>query len=205
MNNHELFVENKFKEVAKFIPENSKILDIGCNDGKIRFFFKNPNYFGIDVNKNLINNLKKQGIKAKQIDLNRQNLPFKKEKFDYILLLDILEHVINPEKLLRDAKEKLNKNGKIIITLPNDYHILNKIRFIFNKHLTENPFAPFGHLHYFPIKSGEEFLRKNGFKIEKRIILSPIKPKFIPQKMKCFLARLFPQLFARDVLYLLEF
>ena len=103
-----------------------------------------------------------------------------------------------------EAKERLKPNGKLIITLPNDYHILNKIRFVFNKHLTEDPFAPYGHLHYFPIKSGEKFLEKSGFKVENKIFLAPAKPAMIPQPIKNILTRLFPQAFARDTLYVLS-
>lgn len=204
MDTHESFVINKFRQVSKIIPENSKILDIGCGDGSIRNFLKNPQYYGIDGDKKHIQFLINQKVKAKLIDFNKEKLPFEKEKFDFVLLLDILEHVANPGNLLNEAKKRLKENSRVIVTLPNDYHILNKVRFLLNKHLTENPFASYGHLHYFPIKSGEKFLRKNGFKIEKKIILPPIKPKIFPQTMKNILAHLFPQAFARDVLYVLS-
>lgn len=200
MNSHEEFVENKFKKVSEIIPENSKVFDIGCNDAKILNFLKNVDYYCTDISSN--SNSKK--IKFKQTDLNKDELPFKKEKFDFILLLDILEHVVNPQKLLFESKQRLKPKGKLIITLPNDYHLLNKVRFVFNKHLTENPFAPYGHLHYFPIKSGEKFLISNGFVIEKKIILPPVKPKIIPQPVKNFLSHKFQQAFARDVLYVLS-
>jgi len=204
MNSHDQFVKNKFIEVAKFIPENSKILDIGCGDGSIRNLLREPNYYGIDGQKELIENLIKQKVKAKLVDFNKDSLSFEEERFDFILLLDILEHVANPQKLLDESKLRLKETGRIIITLPNDYHFLNKLRFIFNKHLTEDPFAPFGHMHYFPIKSGERFLIKSGFKIEKKIILPPVKPSFLPQSIKNFLAKTFPQSFARDILYILK-
>lgn len=203
MNSHELFLQKKFKEVSKLIAPNSKILDIGCGDGEIRNFLENCIYYGLDGQKELIDELVKKKIKAKQVDFNKEKIPFEKEKFDYVLMLDILEHVANPSELLLESKKRLNENGKIIITLPNDYHFLNKIRFLFNKHLTEDPFASYGHLHYFPIKSGENFLIKNGFKIEKKLILPPVKPSFIPQSFKNILAKNFPQSFARDILYLL--
>ena len=147
---HKFFLLKKFKEVKKFIPAKSKVLDIGCTNGNLRKFLEDCNYFGVDVNLEHINGLLKEKIKVKQADLNKDEIPFKNEKFDFIFLLDILEHVVNPKKLIIDSKKRLMKNGRMIITLPNDYHILNKIRFIFNKHLTEDPFAPYGHLHYFP-------------------------------------------------------
>ena len=98
MNSHEEFVENKFKKVSELIQEKSKILDVGCNDAKILSFLKNPNYFGTDINNEKI--LGNDKIKFKQADLNKDELPFKNEKFDFILLLDVLEHVVNPQKLL---------------------------------------------------------------------------------------------------------
>jgi len=204
MDNHELFVEEKFNQVSKFIPENSKVFDIGCNDGRMKDFLKNPVYYGVDINKEVISELIKRDIKAKHADLNKNELPFKNEKFDFILLLDILEHVVNPQKLLLDAKKRLNKDGKIIVSLPNDYHVLNKARFLLNRHLTEDPFAPYGHLHYFPIKSGENFLKNNGFEILTITHLIPVKPKLIPQPIKKILAHIFPQAFVRDVLYVLS-
>lgn len=204
MGTHESFVKTKFKQVARFIPGNSQVLDIGCGNGDMKNFLKNPIYYGIDGNKEYIKDLISQGIKAKQVDFNKDKIPFEKEKFDFILLLDILEHVANPSELLTEVKRRLNEKGKVIITLPNDYHILNKIRFLLNKHLTEDPFAPYGHMHFFPIKSGEKFLIKNGFNIERIIILFPIKPAVIPMIIKKILSHLFPQAFARDVLYVLS-
>tara|TARA_Y100000034_G_scaffold45936_1_gene56490 strand:+ start:20109 stop:20732 length:624 start_codon:yes stop_codon:yes gene_type:complete len=204
MDNHQIFLENKFKKVAELIKENSKVLDIGCNNGIFRNFIRNCEYYGVDIDKNLVNELIKKNIKAKQADLNKDEIPFKNQKFDYILLLDILEHVIDTKKLLLESKKRLNESGKIIITLPNDYHFLNKIRFLFNKPITKDPFDPYGHLHYFSIKTGEKFLIDNRFEILKKDIIPPTNPSFLPQFLKNFLAKIFPQSFARDILYLLE-
>jgi len=202
---HELFLKNKFNQVARLIKPNTKVLDIGCNDGNIRNFLpKNIIYYGVDIDREFIQDLKNKNINAEQADLNKDEIPFQNEKFDYILLLDIIEHVVNPKDLLEQSKNKLKPNGRIIITLPNDYHILNKLRFITNKHLTEDPFAPYGHLHFFPIKTGENLLKQAGFKILKKISIPPTKPLKIPQSIKNFLGKNFPQSFARDILYLLE-
>lgn len=204
MDTHENFLIRKFRKVAELIPENSKVLDVGCNNGRLREFLKNPIYYGVDFDKDMVKNLVKNGIKAKSVDLNKQEIPFKKEKFDFVLLLDILEHVADPKKLLVESKTRLKENGMIIITMPNDYHLLNKLRFLMNKPLTEDPFAPFGHLHFFSIKDGERFLEKCGFLIIKKIYISPTKPSFLPQKIKNFLGKNFPQSFSRDTLYQLE-
>ena len=204
MSSHEIFVKNKFREVGRLVNKNSKVLDLGCNDGEVRHSLINPDYYGADLDRGLVNMLRGLNIPAEQLDLNKDSIPFSQEKFDYILLLDILEHVVDPRKILLDAKSRLSPNGKLVVSLPNDYHILNKIRFIFNKHLTEDPFHPFGHLHYFPIKSGEIFLKKAGFRVLKRVKMPPTKPLFLPQSLKNFLGNNFQQSFARVIIYLLE-
>lgn len=202
MINNDLFLQRKFKEVAKFIKPGSKILDIGCNEGKIRYYLKEPNYFGVDLDKNLIEKLKSEGVQAKIVNLNKEDIPFQNQKFDYILLLDIIEHVADSRNLIQNSKKLLNPQGRLIITLPNDYHLMNKLRFCFNLPLTEDVFSPYGHLHYFPIRIGQKFLNSNGLKIIKKVYLAPIKPRIIPYFIKNILSKVFPQNFSRDILYI---
>lgn len=204
MNSHEIFVRNKLKEVAKFIKPSSKILDVGSGEGTIRGFLQDCEYWAVDISKQTIDLLKKQNIKAEQVNLNKHEIPFKNEKFDYILLLDILEHTTNPAQILQAARKLLKTAGKMIISLPNDYHFLNKIRFLLNKNLTQDPFSPTGHLHYFPIKSADNFMKNQGFKILKKKYIPAVKPSFIPQKIKNFLSSSFPNNFARDILYIIS-
>ena len=43
----------------------------------------------------------------------------KEQKFDYIALIDILEHVINPTRVVENVIKHLNKKGKILVSVPN--------------------------------------------------------------------------------------
>jgi 2-polyprenyl-3-methyl-5-hydroxy-6-metoxy-1,4-benzoquinol methylase len=188
MNSHDLFVHHKLKKVSRLIRENSKVL-------------KRCNYYAVDFEEKRKEELIKKGAKFGKADLNKDKIPFNDEKFDYIIMLDVLEHVVDPRRIISETKKMLNEGGKLIISLPNDYHILNKIRFVFNKHLTEDPFAPYGHLHYFPIKSGEDLISKQGCTVHKKIPLEPVKPKAIPMTIKKSLTKMFPQSFARVMIY----
>ncbi|MBT3730392.1 class I SAM-dependent methyltransferase [archaeon] len=193
----EVYCESKFSKVSKVIKKNSKVLDIGCSNGELQDFIPSCKYYGIDIN----NSVGNREMNFKQVNLNINNIPFK-EEFDYILLLDVLEHLADPSKTLQDVKSKLSEKGITIINLPNDYHILNKIRFLLDKKLQLDPFSNHGHLHIFPIHLGESFLKKQGFKILKKQILEPPqKPKFIPRFIKEFLAELSPSNFSRGIIY----
>ena len=48
---------------------------------------------------------------------------FKDTKFDYILFADVLEHLRDPNKVLKMAKELLKNDGRIIISIPNFAYI----------------------------------------------------------------------------------
>ena len=67
--------------------------------------------------------------------LNRKNITFFKNieeikdlnfKFDSIFLFHVLEHLINPDKILRQLKSKLKKNGSLIIEVPHANDLLLK-------------------------------------------------------------------------------
>jgi methionine biosynthesis protein MetW len=204
MSSHEEFVIKKLKVVSSLIAPGSSVLDVGCNEAIISKFLSNCDYYGIDVDKKTLIKLKQKGLNVKYCDLNLNKIPFTNQKFDYILALDILEHLANPQNLLRNLKKMLSSNGRIIITMPNDYHLLNKIRFILNKPLSKDPLGAYDHLHTFPIYLGQKMLLDQDFRIIKKIYLSPVKPKFMPQLIKDLLSRFFPNNFSRDVLYVVS-
>lgn len=50
-------------------------------------------------------------------------LPFNKEKFDFHLSFEVLEHISNPFKFFSEATRVLKKNGKIILSVPVFYRV----------------------------------------------------------------------------------
>ena len=199
---NEWFILKKHKEISGWLDSNSKVLEIGCGKAPILKFKPSLDYTGLDHNKEVIKKLRKSKIKAYEIDLDRDTSLRLKKGYDYILFIDILEHLHNPGKVVRYFKKYLGKKGKIIVSLPNDYNIANKLRFITNKKIVKYPFWEHGHLHIYPIKEGQKFLEKQGFKIIDKKYLTAQKPKFIPQAIKDVLAQIMPNSFSRVVLYL---
>ncbi len=197
------YVKRKYVEVAKWVKKNSSVLDVGCDQGELRNYLPSVIYYGLEVDKTSITKLKKKKIHVFERDLNKDKISLGK-KFDYIIILDILEHLLDPAKVIRELKKHLTKNGKMIISLPNDYHFLNKFRFLMNKCLVDKPFWQYGHLHIFPIKAGEEYLKDNSLRILRTVILYPNKPRLIPNPIKKVLAQISPNNFSRGKLYLVE-
>lgn len=101
-------------EVIKNIRENSFILDIGCNDGSLSKLImekKNSKIVGVDYQKKTKFDL----FELYNIDLNKKLPDIDYNQFDYILILDVIEHLNNPEKFLNNLYEKIKENEKIKI------------------------------------------------------------------------------------------
>ena len=108
-------------------PGTKNILDIGCSSG---YFGKalmkkyNCQCYGIELDKNDSEIAKKVLTKVFQKDIDNTDITkiFSKTKFDGIILADILEHLKNPENLLKQLKKILNLKSHIYLSIPNVTH-----------------------------------------------------------------------------------
>lgn len=98
------------------------ILELGCADGEnIRFFSEKLKVdlnccYGVDICKSSKNSYTEFHFEHSSIeDFFKKT----KEKYDLILLSDVLEHLYNPWKILLEAKRCLSELGLILISVPN--------------------------------------------------------------------------------------
>lgn len=109
--------------------KNKKVLDIGCNTGILLIPLKEKgvDILGIDISKSDIKkakyNLTQKNLSSKCVRVaNAQKLPFKNNLFDIVLLSDILEHVSQPEVVVKEATRVTKPDGIILATVPNELH-----------------------------------------------------------------------------------
>lgn len=129
---------HRFSEIRKLIePTGGKILDIGCADGtftKIILDHSKANLvIGIDILPSSMSFAKKRfsgNKKLKFMVADAENLPFKKEEFDAVFCLDTIEHFFNPQKVMKEIKRTLKKDGYVVI-LVHTGSILFKIIWFF--------------------------------------------------------------------------
>lgn len=117
--------------------DKPKILDIGCYIGTDLFMLPKPNphakYCGVDISKDAIKNAKqlskKRGetnIEFEVVDANKP-LPFSKNYFDVVLSLEMIEHLVDPLKFLKEINRVVKLGGHVVLTTPNDGRITNHL------------------------------------------------------------------------------
>jgi len=119
------------EQINKRKIKDLKILDVGCGGGIIcePLARLGAKVTGVDFAPNNIKaakiHSKKNGLKIQYIhkDIEKSKLD---EKFDLILMFEVLEHLDNWKKLIKNIKKNLNKDGIIIISTINR-NLLSKL------------------------------------------------------------------------------
>lgn len=119
---------SRFRQVRRVIePVDGEILDIGCADGVFTNVILNKSgakeIVGVDVLKTSISWAKKHWKGNKRMKFivgDIHKLPFKANKFGAVFALEVLEHVFDPEKALREIKRVMKKGGYGVFLVPSD-------------------------------------------------------------------------------------
>ena len=168
------------KITTKIAPK--KVLDIGCGSGYLISELSkaiNAQFYGVDVYQNEIKN-----CEYKIADITEE-IPFNNEMFDCVILGEVIEHVPNPDFLLREINRVLKKDGYLIISTPNLVSWANRILVLLgiqplytetSNEVNLGRYFKFlgqegkvqGHLKIFTHRSLQEILERNGFKVKNK-------------------------------------
>ena len=89
---------------------------------------------------------------------------FSGKKFDYIIFADVLEHLLNPEKVLVEAKKLLKDDGSILISLPNIAHNSVIIQLLNNQFIYQSTgILDFTHVRHFTFNEVEKMCISSGY------------------------------------------
>lgn len=116
----------RFNIINRFIDKPGKVLDIGTSTGVMLDIFREKGWktFGIEPSQSSKIALQK-GHDIKQGFF--ENVHFKKEEFDLIILNHTLEHLDNPLSVLNKVFGLLRKGGYVLVDVPNAGGIGSKL------------------------------------------------------------------------------
>ena len=155
------FSKKVFNDLKNYLSNNSKILEIGCGSGEELILFKHNGFndlTGIDPTPEYFRSLKKfYDIECYNKSLSELDETLnEKKKFECIILKDVIEHFVEPDKALKIINNLMTENGIFYIITPDLYKF-------------GNPFSQFciPHTFYFSRTTLESLLKKCGFKVKR--------------------------------------
>lgn len=208
------------QKLLKRIRFGSKVLEIGCATGYFtnELLRKKCKVTPVEINKDYAKIAqKKTGIKVISADvLEIDKFINVKNKYDYILLADVLEHTNNPFLVLTKLANYLDKQGKFIISIPNIANFSTRLMLLFgNFDYQDWGIMDKTHKYFFTLSSANKLFDMaqllttyfdvvSGFETSKlyRKTIGPIIFRInIFRNIEYFIAKLFPNLFALEFIY----
>jgi methionine biosynthesis protein MetW len=166
----------EFKIIANLLEENTRILDVGCDDGTLMEFLKknkNVDIRGIEISKKKVQVCISKGLTVLEGNAEFDLKQFPENSFDYVVLGQTLQAFVNPEIVI---KELLRVGKKAIVTIPNFGHwrvrlnLLTKGTMPVTKTLP-NDWYNTPNIHMCTIKDFVKFSKTINFKIYKSLAL----------------------------------
>ena len=169
-----LKMKKEFKVIAELLPNNTRVLDVGCGDGSLMNLLKvnkNIEVRGLELDQDNVQKCIMKGLPVIQGNAETELHQFPNQSFDFVVLSQTLQAFYEPEKVL----ENLLRIGKsVVISIPNFgyWKVRTKLLFFGKMPITKtlpNTWYNTPNLHMCTIKDLFHFCVEKNIKINKAI------------------------------------
>ena len=182
---------NNFKSIRKdwdliesLINERSRVLDVGCGEGDlIQQLEKNlqANVHGVEKDQELALKGIAKGVNITHGDAERDLFQYANQSFDYVILSQTLQAMIEPKKILT---ELLRVGSKAIVSFPNFGHWKIRLQLLIMGKMPITEGLPYSwyntpNIHFFTLKDFENLCKEMNIVIERSIGLTSKGKQFL--------------------------
>lgn len=186
------------KVILGLIAPNTRVLDLGCGDGELLSLLiekKNVKGTGIEIDEKAVYKCMERGLTISHGDIDTELLDYATKKFDYVILNESLQQVLNPEKVIL---ESLRVGHKVIVGIPNFCHISARFQLFFQGRVPITKELPYEwydtpNLRFLSLKDFRRFCKAKGITVLKEKAITIVGE-----------INLWPNLVARTGIYLLQ-
>lgn len=151
----------RFRAAYPFIKQGSRVCDLGCGlEAAFLDYAADRIASGVGIDDQVASGA--QGRWKRVCGDLRATLPFSDGEFDHVVMLAVLEHLTEPERVLREAYRALAPEGSLILTWPSAMvdPILNVLHAL---HLISDEMESDEHQKRIPLETLEQMLHRIGF------------------------------------------
>ena len=179
-----LKMKKEFKVIADLLPNNTRVLDVGCGDGSLMNLLvkeKNIEVRGLELEKNNVQACIYKGLPVIQGNAETELYQFPDQSFDYVVLSQTLQAFYNPDKVL---KELLRIGKSVIVSIPNFGYWKVRTSLLFFGKMPMTKTLPYSwhntpNLHMCSIKDLFNYCDEQNIKIQKVIGVNEDKTSLI--------------------------
>jgi SAM-dependent methyltransferase len=144
-------------EVAALVPADCRrVLEVGCGGGQLGRLLKQRGHLvtGIELVPEVAEAAREHLDHVVTADVETDGFPFAPDSFDCLVFADVLEHLIDPWRVLRAAVEVLAPGGRVIASIPNVQNIDVIWRLLRGRwDYRERGITDIGHLRFFTLRT----------------------------------------------------
>lgn len=177
--------------ILNMIEPNSLVLDLGCGDGAVLKYLAEKakiKGIGVDISRKVLDKAEQVGIKTITMDItnftNLKDLP----EVDYILGLEIIEHLSNPEEFISKIKDKAKK--ALIFSIPNSGYYSYRLKLLGGRFPTQWIVHPGEHLRFWTVQDIKWWVNALNLKLDQLIVYEGLP----------FLNKIFPKVFGKGII-----
>lgn len=99
------------------------------------------------------------------------------KRYDRILLLDVLEHLKSPERILEQCPGALKRDGVLVVSVPNIANITVRLALLLGRfNYQERGILDRTHLRFFTRRTARQMLQDQGYEVlEERLSVMPVE------------------------------
>jgi 2-polyprenyl-3-methyl-5-hydroxy-6-metoxy-1,4-benzoquinol methylase len=170
-------------EILPLLPAAiDRVLDVGCGNGVTGAYLKQNrdarHVTGVEVIPAAAAEARRFLDEVLLADLNTGGFPAVSGKFDLVLCLDVLEHLVDPWAELKKIVEHLSPEGTLIVSVPNLRHFKTSLPLFFRGEFRyeTSGVRDSTHLRFFTRKSAIALVEAAGLSVS--AVVHTGRPKF---------------------------
>ena len=177
-------MKREFKIISDLLPNNSRVLDVGCGDGTLMKFLskeKNIDVRGLELNEENVKTCISKGLSVIEGNAENELGQFPDKSFDFVILSQTLQAFYSPVTVL----DQLLRVGKAsIVSIPNFGYWRVRAKLLFFGRMPETKSLPYKwydtpNLHMCTIKDFYELCKNRKIKMKKIVGINDDKTSLI--------------------------
>ncbi len=156
-------------KIYEQIPHGSRVLEIGCADGRLANILtikKKCKVYCVEKDVAMSCIAKGKCEKMHNVDIEKTPLPFDERYFDCIVMGNVLEHMVDPVKVLKELKRYLSDEGFLIYSVPNIVNWHSRFTIFSGKfEYADSGVFDRTHLHFYNFNAAKRLATDSGYSI----------------------------------------